>query len=205
MNFLLYYILFFSFFLWLASLFALSFCVNDVKLKTKLIKKTSLSFSIFQFLVVLVFWILINNVNPISNFDFSNFQFYKQWIFLFNFYYVIGIDNISLLFLLLTFFLTPICILISWNSIKYKYNSFIICLVIITFILFNIFCVLDLVFFYIFFESILIPMFILIGVWGSRQRKIHAVYQLFFFIPCWVLYSCYLVYLLYTRTYKLLI
>jgi len=101
--------------------------------------------------------------------------------FLFNFYYVIGIDNISLLFLLLTFFLTPICILISWNSIKYKYNSFIICLVIITFILFNIFCVLDLVFFYIFFESILIPMFILIGVWGSRQRKIHAVYQLFFY------------------------
>lgn len=51
----------------------------------------------------------------------------------------------------------------------------------ITFILFNIFCVLDLVFFYIFFESILIPMFILIGVWGSRQRKIHAAYQLFFY------------------------
>lgn len=56
-----------------------------------------------------------------------------------------------------------------------------ICLIFITFILFNIFCVLDLVFFYIFFESILIPMFILIGVWGSRQRKIHAVYQLFFY------------------------
>src|ERR1700742_5188728 len=51
----------------------------------------------------------------------------------------------------------------------------------ISFFLFNIFCVLDLVFFYVFFESILIPMFLLIGIWGSRQRKIHAVYQFFFY------------------------
>lgn len=181
MNFLLYYILFVSFIVWLVALFVLSFCINSVKLKTRLIKKLSLSISTFQFLLVLVFWILVNNLNPFTDFDFPNFQFYGRWIFLFNFYYVIGIDNISLLFLLLTFFLTPVCILISWNSIKYKYSAFITCLVIITFILFNIFCVLDLVFFYIFFESILIPMFILIGVWGSRQRKIHAVYQLFFY------------------------
>ncbi len=100
---------------------------------------------------------------------------------MFNFYFIVGIDNVSLLFLLLTFALTPLCILISWNSIKYKYTGFMICLISITFILFNIFCVLDLVFFYIFFESILIPMFILIGIWGSRQRKIHAVYQFFFY------------------------
>ena len=181
MIFLLYYLLFFSFLLWLAILLVLSFCITNSVLKTRLIKKISLSFSVFQFIIVLLFWILTDNFNLFSDFDVFNFQLYSQWLFLFNFHFVIGIDNISLLFLLLTFFLTPICILISWNSIKYKYNSFIICLIFITFILFNIFCVLDLVFFYIFFESILIPMFILIGVWGSRQRKIHAVYQLFFY------------------------
>ena len=181
MVFCLYYVLFFSFLVWLILLLALSFSFNNTIIKTRMVKKVSLIISVFQFLIVLIFWILADNINLLSTFDIYNFHFYQQWIFPFNFYYVVGIDNISLLFLLLTFFLTPICILISWNSIKYKYNNFIICLIFITFILFNIFCVLDLVFFYIFFESILIPMFILIGVWGSRQRKIHAVYQLFFY------------------------
>lgn len=181
MIFLLYYLLFFSFLVWLAILLVLSFCITNSVLKTRLIKKISLSFSVFQFVIVLLFWVLIDNLNLFSDFDVFSFQLYSQWLFLFNFHFVIGIDNISLLFLLLTFFLTPVCILISWNSIKYKYSSFVICLIFITFILFNIFCVLDLVFFYIFFESILIPMFVLIGVWGSRQRKIHAVYQLFFY------------------------
>ena len=181
MVFLLYYILFISFGLWLSALLIISFCILSSSEKVKLIKKTSLFFSFFQFILVLFFWILSDNIDVLAEFDTYSFQFYKQWLFSYNFHYIIGIDNISLLFLLLTFFLTPICILISWNSIKYKYNSFIICLIFITFILFNIFCVLDLVFFYIFFESILIPMFILIGVWGSRQRKIHAVYQLFFY------------------------
>lgn len=179
--FVLYYLLFFSFLTWLLALLFFSFSINNIILKTKLIKKTSLLFSLFQFLLVLCFWIINSNLNIHSDFDIFNFHLSKQWSFLYNFHFVIGIDNISLLFLLLTFFLTPVCILISWNSIKYKYNNFMLCLLFITFILFNIFCILDLVFFYIFFESILIPMFILIGVWGSRQRKIHAVYQFFFY------------------------
>lgn len=181
MGFLLYYVLFISFGLWLAALLIISFSIYSSSEKVRLVKKTSLFFSFFQFILILFFWVLSDNISVLAEFDIYNFQFNKQWLFLYNFHYVIGIDNISLLFLLLTFFLTPVCILISWNSIKYKYSSFIICLIFITFILFNIFCVLDLVFFYIFFESILIPMFILIGVWGSRQRKIHAVYQLFFY------------------------
>jgi NADH:ubiquinone oxidoreductase subunit 4 (subunit M) len=93
----------------------------------------------------------------------------------------LGIDNITLLFLLLTFILIPISILISLHNIKYKFKEFVIIIVLIEFILFNIFRILDLIFFYIFFESILIPMFLLIGIWGSRQRKIHAVYQFFFY------------------------
>lgn len=181
MFFLLYYPLFFSFFLWLTILVVISLTINNSLTQVRLVKKISLFFSILQFLIVLIFWVFIDNFNVFTSFDVYNFQFDKKWLFFSNFYYVFGLDNISLLFLLLTFLLTPVCILISWNSIKYKYTSFIICLIFITFILFNIFCVLDLVFFYIFFESILIPMFILIGVWGSRQRKIHAVYQLFFY------------------------
>jgi len=181
MFFLLYYPLFFSFFLWLTILVVISLTINNSLTQVRLVKKISLFFSIFQFLIVLIFWIFIDNFNVFTTFDVYNFQFDKKWLFFSNFHYIFGLDNISLLFLLLTFLLTPVCILISWNSIKYKYTSFIICLIFITFILFNIFCVLDLVFFYIFFESILIPMFILIGVWGSRQRKIHAVYQLFFY------------------------
>jgi len=181
MQFLLYYLLFFSFLLWIISLFFLSIFLKNSSLRLRLIKKLSLLFSIFQFIIILVFWIFIDYQNYYLNFEAFNFLLYFKWLEMFNFYFVIGIDNISLMFLVLTFLLTPLCILISWNSIKYKYTSFITCLVFITFILFNIFCVLDLLFFYVFFESILIPMFILIGVWGSRQRKIHAVYQFFFY------------------------
>lgn len=181
MVFILYYLLFFSFLVWLLALFVFSFTISDVVRKARWVRKFSLFLSTFQFLIVMFFWVVISSTNISSSFDIFNFQFYSPWSFLFNFNFIIGVDNISLLFLILTFFLTPICILVSWNSIKYKYNSFITCLVCITFILFNIFCSLDLVFFYIFFESILIPMFILIGVWGSRQRKIHAAYQLFFY------------------------
>jgi proton-translocating NADH-quinone oxidoreductase chain M len=181
MQLLLYYFIFASFVLWVITLGALSFFLNNLSTKLKLIKKISLFFSVFQFLVVMLFWVILDNFSAFSTFEVYNLQFFVQWVETFNFYFVIGIDNISLLFLLLTFLLTPLCILISWNSIKYKYASFMFCLVAITFILFNIFCVLDLIFFYIFFESILIPMFILIGIWGSRQRKIHAVYQFFFY------------------------
>ena len=181
MVFILYYTLFFSFIIWVFLLLTISFSVQDYHNRAKIIKKISLFISFFQFLLVLTFWILLDNTNLIEIFNALNFNFYKQWSVLFNYHYVIAIDSISFVFLLLTFFLTPICLLISWNTIKYKYTSFVMCLILITFMLFNIFCVFDLVFFYIFFESILLPMFVLIGVWGSRQRKIHAVYQFFFY------------------------
>lgn len=181
MQFLLYYSLFLSFLFWIISLLLLSVFLKNSSARVGLIKKVSLTFSILQFLIILTFWIFIDYQNYFLDFETFNFLFYFKWLEMFNFYFIIGIDNISLMFLVLTFLLTPLCILISWNSIKYKYTNFIICLVFIAFILFNIFCILDLLFFYIFFESILIPMFVLIGVWGSRQRKIHAVYQFFFY------------------------
>lgn len=176
----LYFSIFFLFFSWIISLGVLANLNVSYNLKSTLSKTISLIISVVQLLIIFFFWIF-SYKNNVQDFDFFQFQIYSQWSNFFNFNYVIGVDSISLLFLLLTFLLTPICILISWNSIKYKFNSFMLCLAFITFILFNIFCVLDLFFFYIFFEAILIPMFILIGVWGSRQRKIHAVYQFFFY------------------------
>jgi len=83
---------------------------------------------------------------------------------MFNVYYSIGIDGISIFFIILTAFLIPICILASWESIQYKVKEFILLLFITEFLLINVFIVLDLFFFYIFFEGVLIPMFLIIGL-----------------------------------------
>lgn len=98
----------------------------------------------------------------------------------FNFIYALSFDFISLWFLILSFILFIVCILIVWN-LKYKIKDFLIMLFFINFFLFNVFCVVDLFFFYVYFESLLIPMFFLIGVWGSRDRKISAAYQFFLY------------------------
>ena len=82
-------------------------------------------------------------------------------------------------FFVLSSFLIFLCILFIWNESLFRFYA--LNLLIIDFFLLLVFSVLDLLFFYIFFEAILIPMFIIIGVWGSRERKIRAVY-LFFFI-----------------------
>jgi len=83
---------------------------------------------------------------------------------MFNVYYSIGIDGISIFFVILTAFLIPICILASWESIQYKVKEFMILLLITEFLLINVFVVLDLFFFYVFFEGVLIPMFLIIGL-----------------------------------------
>ena len=141
-----------------------------------LIKQLGLICSCIIFILTLFLWIILNN--KIGNFI---YVLHLPWLKVFNIYYSLGIDGISIFFIILTAFLIPICILISWNSITYKVKEFILMLLLTEFLLINVFCVLDLFFFYIFFEGVLIPMFIIIGVWGSRQRKIHAAYQFFFY------------------------
>ena len=94
---------------------------------------------------------------------------------------LLGIDGISIYFVLLTTLLIPLCLLISWNSIKTLVKQYIICFLVMESALVLVFSVLDLVLFYVFFETILIPMFLVIGVWGSRTRKIRAAYQLFLY------------------------
>ena len=142
----------------------------------KLMKIVSLHFSSLPFLVFLLIW---------SSFKKSvgTFQFVTKvlWIPVLNLNITLGIDGISLFFLLLTTLLIPICILISWNSIESNLKGYLISFLLIEFFLIGVFCVLDLLLFYIFFESILIPMFLVVGVWGSRERKMLAAYYFFLY------------------------
>lgn len=113
----------------------------------------------------------------------SFFQFYKtfNWLISLNFYYTIGIDGISLFFILLTTFLSLICVLISWETVTKYVKEYLICFIILEFLLIQVFSVLDLFLFYVYFESVLVPMFLIVGIWGSRERKIRAAYQFFLY------------------------
>lgn len=94
--------------------------------------------------------------------------------------YRMGVDGISVLFVLLTTFLTPLCILASRNSVKKRRLDYIIAFLILETLMIGVFCALDLVLFYVFFEAVLIPMFIIIGVWGGKNR-VYASYKFFLY------------------------
>ena len=141
-----------------------------------LIKVIGLSCSLINFILSLFLWIQFDNST-------AKFQFLQSFSPTFgpNIDFSIGVDGISLFFIILTTFLVPICLLVGWSSIQnYVKEYFIAFLVLETFML-GVFCTLDLLLFYVFFESVLIPMFIIIGVWGSRERKIRAAYQFFLY------------------------
>ena len=139
-----------------------------------LIKQTALLFSGLTFLLSLFLLIFFN----LSQ---SQFQFYLKlnWISILNFDFIVGIDGISLFFVLLTTLLIFLCLLVSWDSIKYNLKLYFITFFILKFFLIGVFCVLDLLLFYIFFESVLIPMYLIIGFWGSRERKIRAAFFIY--------------------------
>ena len=88
--------------------------------------------------------------------------------------YKMGVDGVSILFVLLTTFIMPLCILASWDSIKTRVAEYMIAFLILETLMIGVFCALDLVLFYVFFEASLIPMFIIIGVWGSSGERTFA-------------------------------
>lgn len=163
------------FIIWLFCLLLLNLNCGSVFIT----KQISIFFSGLQFLIILAVW--TSTSFSADLFGFSLYYPAVIWSSNFNFYFNLNVDNLSLLFLLLTSVLILVCILVSWNNISFRYVDFVICLISISWILLHVFCVKDLLFFYIFFEFLLIPMFILIGVWGSRKRKVHAAYQFFFY------------------------
>lgn len=94
--------------------------------------------------------------------------------------YFLGVDGISVLFVVLTAFLTPLCILASRKSIKKNMLDYMVAFLILETLMIGVFCALDIVLFYIFFEAVLIPMFIIIGVWGGKNR-VYASYKFFLY------------------------
>ena len=142
------------------------------------IEKNSKYVAIFSssanFLLSLFLWYSFDN-------SVSDFQFVekKYWIKGFiNFQ--LGVDGISILFILLTTFITPICIFSGINSIKFKIKEFLIVILVMETLMLGVFCSLDLVIFYLFFEGGLIPMFLIIGIWGGPKR-VYSAFKFFLF------------------------
>jgi proton-translocating NADH-quinone oxidoreductase chain M len=142
--------------------------------ESNLQKSVGLSVSLLTFFISILLWLKFDMST-------SKYQFVEKFFSVpySNMHIYIGVDGISLFFVLLTTFLIPICLLASWDSVKIHIREYSIAFLFMESALICVFTVLDLLFFYIFFEAILIPMFLVIGVWGSRERKIRAAYQFF--------------------------
>ena len=113
--------------------------------------------------------------------NFVGFQFIEEQNWISGYIkFKFGIDGISILFIVLTAFITPICIISCINSIKTRLKEFLIAILILETFMIGVFCSLDLVVFYIFFEAGLIPMFLIIGIWGGPKR-VYAAFKFFLF------------------------
>ena len=94
--------------------------------------------------------------------------------------YKVGVDGISILFILLTTFITPICVITVNATIKNRLKDFLIAILILETFMIGVFCSLDLVVFYLFFEAGLIPMFLIIGIWGG-ERRVYSAFKFFLY------------------------
>ncbi|MEC8030261.1 MAG: NADH-quinone oxidoreductase subunit M, partial [Pseudomonadota bacterium] len=111
----------------------------------------------------------------------TDLQFYEQASWLGgNIDYVMGLDGISVLFIILTTSLMPLCILASWESIKIRVREYMVAFLILETLMIGVFCAQDLLLFYLFFEAGLIPMFLIIGIWGGA-RRVYASFKFFLY------------------------
>jgi NADH-quinone oxidoreductase subunit M len=118
----------------------------------------------------------------VAQFDPKNpgFQFVEEAPWFAGLYYRMGVDGISVLFVLLTAFLMPICIAASWKSIETRVPEYMMAFLLLETLVIGVFCALDLVLFYAFFEFGLVPMFLIIGIWGG-QRRVYAAFKFFLY------------------------
>jgi len=110
------------------------------------------------------------------------FQFVEraEWLPQYNISYHMGVDGISVLFILLSTLLTPICVLASWEAIRTRVKEYMIAFLVLETMMVGMFAALDFVVFYMFFEGVLIPMFLIIGVWGG-PRRVYAAFKFFLY------------------------
>ena len=154
------------------ALFILFTKVNSEKYNSH--KYISIFISLINFFLSLYLWTEFDNSNP-------SFQFVenREWIYGF-INYKVGIDGISILFIILTTFITPLCILSVNSTIKRRVKDFLVAILIMESLMIGVFCSLDLVIFYLFFEGGLIPMFLIIGIWGG-ERRVYSAFKFFLY------------------------
>ena len=136
---------------------------------------TALWTTLIVFVMSLVLWF---RFDPSQ----AGFQFSEElpWLPEYGLGYRMGVDGISVLFVLLSTLLTPICILASWESIKSRVREYMIAFLILETMMVGMFCATDFLVFYMFFEGVLIPMYLIIGIWGG-QRRVYAAFKFFLF------------------------
>src|SRR5215475_13058118 len=138
-------------------------------------RSAALITSLVTFLISLVLWVRFDPTK-------AGFQFEEKlaWVPALNIGYHMGIDGISLFFVLLSTLLTPICVLSSWEAVQTRVKEYMIAFLVLETFMVGLFCALDLALFYVFFEGVLIPMFLIIGVWG-HSRRVYAAFKFFLY------------------------
>ena len=131
--------------------------------------------TLLTFLLSLVIWVEFENGT-------ANFQFEERlnWLPQYRISYHMGVDGISMLFVILSTFLMPLCILASWDSIRKMVREYMIAFLVLETMMVGMFCAMDMVLFYVFFEGVLIPMFLIIGVWGGG-RRVYSAFKFFLY------------------------
>jgi len=138
------------------------------------IRMTALVTTVFTFLVSLLILARFDTANP-------GFQLTEKAAWIGGYFnYAMGVDGISVLFVILTTFLMPFCILASWDSVDRRVKEYMIAFLVLETLMIGVFTATDLMLFYVFFEAGLIPMFIIIGVWGG-PRRVYASFKFFLY------------------------
>ncbi len=137
------------------------------------IRYAALWTTLITFAISLLIWVNFDPTTP-------GFQFVEERAWLGPIKYKMGVDGISMLFVILTTFLMPLCILASWESVEDRVKEYMIAFLVLEALMIGVFCALDLVLFYLFFEGGLIPMFLIIGIWGG-PRRVYASFKFFLY------------------------
>ncbi|HEY0832933.1 MAG TPA: NADH-quinone oxidoreductase subunit M [Azospirillum sp.] len=139
------------------------------------VRIVALGTTLINFVLSLLIWAWFDPANP-------NYQLVEkvEWIPAFKISYHMGVDGISVLFVILSTFLMPLCILASWESIQNRVKEYMVSFLVLETLMVGMFCALDFVVFYMFFEGVLIPMFLIIGVWGGA-RRVYAAFKFFLY------------------------
>ena len=147
---------------------------GNLKNTEKNAKYVAIFSTLVNFLLAIFLWYSFDLTTP-------NFQFIEKRDWLNGFInFQLGIDGISILFILLTTFIAPICVFSGISSIKFKIKEFLIAILLMETLMLGVFCSLDLVIFYLFFEGGLIPMFLIIGIWGGPNR-VYSAFKFFLY------------------------